>query len=433
MEAQPNGYVSVLENELIEMLKGVVLPEMSLTRDRCIYKVPQIIRQANPQAYTPQIISIGPFHNPRGSISTNNNLHEMEELKLKYLKGFLNRTNLCVDDLVFKLQQWENKIRNCYAGHLSFDSNDFLKIIIVDACFIIEHFLRYCRYSDWRENDPILLNNGLLCDIKRDLILLENQLPFFVLEEIYKLANIDLEVPSFVTITMWYFHRFNKQNINSEKLFPRHFTDLLRTFLLPSTFDFAHQEMGNAGCAIQHVYSASQLSEAGLKFKLSESKCLLDLKFNKGVLQMPCFHVHDSTEMHMRNIIAFEGCHISNYESAYVSQYLSILDFLINTEKDVSILVNKKIIANWMGDANAVATMVNKLCKNVPMPKLNSKYQSLCHRLNGFYENPRNKYKAIFVHEYFNTPCKIASTLTALFLLLFTLIQAVCSIWSLLK
>jgi hypothetical protein len=63
----------------------------------------------------------------------------------------------------------------------------------------------------------------------------------------------------------------------------------------------------------------------------------------------------------MRNIIAFEGCHISNYESAYVSQYLSILDFLINTEKDVCILVNKKIIANWMGDANAVATMVNKL------------------------------------------------------------------------
>jgi hypothetical protein len=89
MEPQQYGYVSLLENELIEMLKGVVLPEMSVTSDRCIYKVPQIIRQANPQAYTPQMISIGPFHNPRGSISTNNNLHEMEELKLKYLKGFL--------------------------------------------------------------------------------------------------------------------------------------------------------------------------------------------------------------------------------------------------------------------------------------------------------------------------------------------------------
>jgi hypothetical protein len=137
---------------LIEILKEVVLLEMSVTSDRCIYKVPQIIHQANPQAYTRQIISIGPFHNPRCSISTSNNLHEMEELKLRDLNGFLNRTKLCVDDLVFKLQQWENEIRNCYAGLVSFDSNDFLKIIIVDACFTIEHFLRYCRYLNWREN-----------------------------------------------------------------------------------------------------------------------------------------------------------------------------------------------------------------------------------------------------------------------------------------
>jgi hypothetical protein len=130
----------------------------------------------------------------------------------------------------------------------------------------------------------------------------------------------------------------------------------------------------------------------------------------------------------MRNILAFEECHISDQDSSYISQYFSILNFLINTEKDVSILVDKKIIVNWMCDTNAVATMVNNLCKNLAMPILNSKYLSICYRLNGFYENPSNKYKAIFVHEYFNTPWKIASTVTAVLLLLFTLIQAVCSV-----
>jgi hypothetical protein len=99
----------------------------------------------------------------------------------------------------------------------------------------------------------------------------------------------------------------------------------------------------------------------------------------------------------------------------------------------VSILVDKKIIANWMGDANEAATMINNLRKNVETPRLNSEYLSLCHGLNGFYENPRNKYKAIFIHEYFNTPWKIASTITAVLIVLFTLIQAVCSIWSLVK
>ncbi|KAK2420750.1 UPF0481 protein [Trifolium repens] len=148
---------------------------------------------------------------------------------------------------------------------------------------------------------------------------------------------------------------------------------------------------------------------------------------------MPCFLVHDSTERFMRNILAFEECHISDKRSAYISQYFTLLDILINTEKDVSILVDKKIIINWTSDANAVATMVNNLCKNASMPKYNAEYLYLFKKLNGFYESTINKYKAILVHEYFNTPWKIASTFTAIFLVLFTLIQAVCSIWSLKK
>jgi len=159
MEAQQNGHVSELKNELTEMFNGVVLPEMCGIHEQYIYKVPQRIRQANPQAYTPQIISIGPFHNPHGSISDNNILHQMEELKLKYFNGFLNRTKLCLDDFVFKLQEWENRIRSCYAGLVSFNSNDFLKIIIIYACFMIEHFLRYFRYKNWMKNDPILLKH----------------------------------------------------------------------------------------------------------------------------------------------------------------------------------------------------------------------------------------------------------------------------------
>jgi hypothetical protein len=127
MEAtKPNGYVQ-LKNELIEMLEEVVLPEMSGINEQCIYKLPSGIRQSNPKAYTPQIISIGPFHNPHGSSSDNNILHQMEELKLKYLKGFLNRTNLCVDDFVLKLQELESRIRSCYAVHVIFNINEFLK------------------------------------------------------------------------------------------------------------------------------------------------------------------------------------------------------------------------------------------------------------------------------------------------------------------
>lgn len=57
-------------------------------------------------------------------------------------------------------------------------------------------------------------------------------------------------------------------------------------------------------------------------------------------------------------------------------------------------------------------------------------YCSLYDDLIKFHENPGNKNKAIFYHEYFNTPWKKASTTAAVLLLLLTLIQAICSVIS---
>ncbi|KAG4941541.1 hypothetical protein JHK87_045412 [Glycine soja] len=113
---------------------------------------------------------------------------------------------------------------------------------------------------------------------------------------------------------------------------------------------------------------------------------------------MPIFNIADNSEMFFRNILAFEECHLSD-DTNIITQYLVILNFLINTEKDVNVLVDNKIIVNWMGDANKVATMVNNLDSNLAVPRFNSHYYSLCNSLNDFYENPRNKYKAIFIHE----------------------------------
>jgi len=79
------------------------------------------------------------------------------------------------------MKEMEEEIRLCYAEPIKYNSNDFLKIILVNACFIIELFLRWRSYSDWEGKDPLLIKPNMLLDIDDDLILLENQLPFFVL------------------------------------------------------------------------------------------------------------------------------------------------------------------------------------------------------------------------------------------------------------
>ncbi|QCD94490.1 UPF0481 protein At3g47200-like [Vigna unguiculata] len=421
-----------LVKQVREILEQVELPENSIVHEQCVYRVPHKIRQPNHQAYTPRVVSIGPIHTPfrpGGDIR----LEPMENLKLQYLKSFITRSRLSVEECVSKLKDWERIIRCCYAEPVQHSSDDFLRMVLIDSYFIIELFLRYYYYDRWVEIDPLLLQPWLANDVALDLILLENQLPFFVLEGLYKLAVPHHEIPnlpSFVNVTFNYFKPHNQQNIRPEKVLGVvHFTDLLRTFMLPSSFDRRIRE--RRVDIVDHLYSATRLREAGLVLEVSPSACLLDLKFHKGVLTMPCIKVHSSTEIFIRNIIAFEQCHLLC--SPYITEYIMILDFLINTGKDVNILVEKKIIVNLLGDDDAVATMVNNLCCNVTLPYIKSDYRCLCDQLNSFYENPRNKYKAIFMHDYFNTPWKIASTIAAIVLLLLTFIQTVCSIVALFK
>ena len=49
----------------------------------CIYRVPKNLRQINKEAYSPKLISIGPFHHGKDEV------RDMEKLKVRYLKGIL--------------------------------------------------------------------------------------------------------------------------------------------------------------------------------------------------------------------------------------------------------------------------------------------------------------------------------------------------------
>ncbi|RDY03338.1 UPF0481 protein, partial [Mucuna pruriens] len=368
-------------------------PEMYGFRMQCIYRVPQSLRETNPKVYTPRIVCIGPFHRA-GSVGKEDNIFEsMEDLKLNYLKGFLNRTPLPMRDFVLTLQNLEEEIRSCYAEPIKYNSDDFLEMILIDACFIIELFMRCHTFKNWVEKDLLLQNPWMLTEIYHDLILLENQLPFFVLEKLYNLTGMNQEFP-FLQIT------FNYLKIGS--YCPKHLTDLLRTSIISSS-EFHFEEAGECN-EIKHLYRASKLLEAGLKFQLSPNENKLDLTYssNQGLLAMPMLPIDDGTEIQFRNIVAFEQCHFP--DTSIIIQYLRILGYLINTEKDVNILVDNKIIVNHLGDANAVATMVNSLGSNLMMPTFNSKeFSDLCNSLNKFYEKPLNKYKAIFIRDYFNT------------------------------
>lgn len=52
---------------------------------RIFIKVPPVLQEAEPRAYKPRIVSLGPYHHGKSE------LQPMEELKWKYLRRFVRR------------------------------------------------------------------------------------------------------------------------------------------------------------------------------------------------------------------------------------------------------------------------------------------------------------------------------------------------------
>ena len=144
----------------------------------CIYRAPKRLRKINKEAYTPKLISIGPFHlgDPE--------LREMEMLKVRYFKEFCYRIGKSQKEIASIIEEKEVKIRHCYSEIIDISSEDFVKMVLLDSTFIIELFL---RKKENYKNDYIVSNPMLHVHIQEDLILLENQLPFFILEELYEI------------------------------------------------------------------------------------------------------------------------------------------------------------------------------------------------------------------------------------------------------
>ncbi|KAJ4974736.1 hypothetical protein NE237_007910 [Protea cynaroides] len=62
-------------------------------------------------------------------------------------------------------------------------------MMLIDGFFIVEYFLKFSKAVLVDENDPIF-NSKLIAErVVRDLVLLENQIPFSVLQTLFDLSN----------------------------------------------------------------------------------------------------------------------------------------------------------------------------------------------------------------------------------------------------
>ncbi|KAL0426513.1 UNVERIFIED_CONTAM: hypothetical protein Slati_2826100 [Sesamum latifolium] len=315
----------------------------------CIFKVPQSLIDINGRCYQPHIVSVGPFHHgdPR--------LRMIEEHKWRFLGTLLKRTQqagkgLSLEDFLRAVQPLEADARECYSATIHFSGDEFIEMLVLDGCFVIELFRKFGGVVAFEADDPLLSMSWVYSFFLRDLIRLENQIPFFILQCLFDLTRTPGEEsgPSLSNLTLKFFNNALQRSDEFVNKFqnpkPKHLLDLLRTSFIPD----GYEEPTQSKYTNTHViHCISKLRRAGIRLKPGSDESFLVIKFRRGVIEMPTITIDDFMSSFLLNCVAYEQCH--RYCSKHMTTYATLLDCLINTAKDAEYLSDKNIIENYSG------------------------------------------------------------------------------------
>ncbi|XP_061991106.1 UPF0481 protein At3g47200-like [Rosa rugosa] len=453
----------------------------------CIFRVPNVLWRQNPKAYTPDVVSIGPFHHylekrgkkeGQGGKKGNGEKYFqlMERVKTRYLNEILaGMQNITMEELTAKVTElsdqknegdFEQRARNFYAEPLHFSSEEFIKMMIVDGCFLIQLF-RKCDDPKLRAlYDPVFNMDCMFHFLCHDILLLENQLPWFVIHILYDLthdiyrdeASLSILImkalsilPSLKQSCSSYNKHLRRNNCHFAADY-LHILDLIRSSIViplrtieerphkaagkesmsnpeEHEVDSGNKHKGNNEVVheaildpdLHQIRTASELSKADIKFKSVEKKSIMDIQFKEGrwyrngILEIPPLNVGMSSETLFRNLIAIEQCY--HGYSNEITSYAIFMDNLISSKEDMELLCKKKVIGNLMSDEDGCKFFSN-LYKDIPHNKFY--YVELCKKVNARYNMRWYTWLALLKFEKFSNPWKVLAFVVAIIALTLT-------------
>ncbi|MFS8001614.1 hypothetical protein Hanom_Chr13g01192391 [Helianthus anomalus] len=214
-------------------------------------------------------------------------------------------------------------------------------------------------------------------DTMYDLLLLENQIPFLVLEDIfgctiskfdqttslYDIIHPILELVSPLIMP-------NLKSTFGSNTTPKHILGILHEH-----YRFA-EDINLSPFGIPQLPTAVELDKSGLNFEpfhYIESPLKMDVKscrrpcfscsWGKPTLRMPRLIIHEYTALILGNLIAYEQ--LSYDVAQYFTSYIIAMDALIQTEQDIEKLIESGVLVNYLGQNNEAASLINNLGKEL--------------------------------------------------------------------
>lgn len=180
--------------------------EEQLWKDVSIYRVPAFVRDLCHVIFTPELVSFGPYHHDNGK------LKQMEVHKERALVHFVRKSGKTLGDIVAAVDKVMKELQDSYYRLDTTWTSDedgrsrFLKLMITDGCFMLE-ILDYAVnrgkcYSPtdpeaYSPTDPFFSEHGVnhtMPYIRRDMLLIENQLPLLLLRTLVSVKRTEIPV-----------------------------------------------------------------------------------------------------------------------------------------------------------------------------------------------------------------------------------------------
>ncbi|KAK9987093.1 hypothetical protein SO802_032044 [Lithocarpus litseifolius] len=333
----------------------------------------------------PRVISIGPIHhgNPRYRLA--------EEYKLTLAANFIDESGKTDKELYMVIKNNIEQLRRCFDKEVIHNYNDdaLSWMLFVDGCTTLK-FIDSVVDGNVRRFQITMVQ---VASVQQDLFLLENQLPYQILDDLIKNSNkgekLKKSVQSFINVHSMTLKTLEKP-ANKE---PAHLLDLLRNRLLGCT-SVSHKNNSYQEDWRRSFGNVQKLKAVGIHLMANEASCLLNITFTKkwkfygGILRLPPITVDDLTGIKFFNLIAYEMD--PEFKNDYaVTSYVFFLDSLIKEAKDVMHLRQAGILRNFLGSDDEVAQVFNEIATDlVPNPEI---YKDVRVELQRYYHD--NKFK----------------------------------------
>ncbi|EAZ06611.1 hypothetical protein OsI_28858 [Oryza sativa Indica Group] len=413
-------------------------------RRQTVYRVPAYIKHRTSYG-APQLVSLGPFHHGVPE------LRPAEEHKERALLHLLRRgggggdgRRLRLGSLVASMEEVVVELQDAYQGlgatKWRDDRDGFLKMMVLDGCFLLEVMRAAAEAAQgdgdgegvgggYAANDPVFSCHGELYVfpyVRRDMLMIENQLPLLVLQRIVAFVHggaapeasddaINNMVLSFVSMIP------DPPAMRGGGGLALHPLDVCHRSLLHGS----PPRPCHTGRREEFVPSATELDQAGVRFRPSRTRSLHDISFRHGALRIPRLAVDDTTEHKLFSLMAFEQLHGAGANE--VTAYVFFMDNVIKSGDDARLLGASGVVSNGLGSDEAVAEMFNRLASEAELDR-RSALHGVHREVNAYREKRWNQWRASLVRNHAGNPWAIVSLVVAFVLLVLTVLQTLYTV-----